>query len=94
LALQIFEQNLQLGIRKIIRLYKILHSTLSHRINGRSIYIDTMSNLRKLTVLEEEVVVREILDLDSRGFLPWIYNIEDIANRLLTIYDTIYIGPH
>jgi len=44
-------------------------------------------------MLKEEVVVREVFDLDSRRFPPRIYNIKNIVNRLLTIYDAIYIGP-
>ena len=43
-------------------------------------------------MLKEEVVVREIFDLDSRGFPPRIHDMEDIANRLLAIYEAIYVG--
>ncbi len=93
LALQTFERDLQLSINKAARLYNIPRTTLSDRINGRSTHADTIPNLRKLTVLEEEMVVRKVFNLNSRGFPPWIYDVEDIANRLLTIYDTTYIGP-
>ena len=37
----------------------------------------------KLTGLEEEVIVRNILDLDSRGFAPRLAGVEDMANLLL-----------
>ncbi len=53
-----------------------------------------MANSRKLTALEEEMVVQEVFDINSRGFPPRIYDIENIANRLLTIYDTMYVGLH
>src|SRR6266566_2532545 len=92
LAFQAFERDLQLGICKVIRLYNVPHLILSHRINSRSIYIYIIANLRKLITLEEEIVVRKVFDIDSRRFLPRIYDVEDIANRLLTIYDVIYIG--
>ena len=92
LTLQAFEKDPQLSINEAMQLYNILYTTLSIRIKGRFIYIDAIANSRKLTVLEEKVVVREIFDLDSRGFPPRIYNVEDIANRLLTIYNTTYIG--
>src|SRR6266699_3574115 len=94
LAFQSFERNPQLDIYKTIQLYKILHSILSHRINSRSIYIDIIFNLRKLIILKEEIIVRKVFDLDSRRFPPRIYDIEDITNRLLTTYNTIYIGPY
>src|SRR6266699_6083239 len=93
-TLQTFERDPQLSIRKVVRLYNIPRTTLSVRINGRSICEDIIANSRKLTALEKEMVVREVLDLNSRGFLPRIYDIEDITNRLLTIYDTMCVGPY
>ncbi len=56
-AFQTFEKDPQLDIYKTVRLYNIFHSILSYRINGRSIYIYIIANLRKLTALEEEVIV-------------------------------------
>jgi hypothetical protein len=37
----------------------------------------------KLSKLEEEVIIRYILDLDSRGFASRLAGVEDIANLLL-----------
>src|SRR6266699_5162012 len=94
LVLQTFERDPQFSINKAIRFYNIFCPTLSDRINGRSICVDIISNLRKLTALKEKVIVQEVYDLDSRGFPPRICDMEDIANRLLAICDTIYIGLH
>ncbi|KIM93304.1 hypothetical protein OIDMADRAFT_138093, partial [Oidiodendron maius Zn] len=47
---------------------------------------------RKLTNLEESVIVQYILNLNSKGFLSRLYSIEDIANHLLTKRNTGYIG--
>src|SRR6266566_2559795 len=93
LALQTFEKDPQLNIRKTTQLYNILHSTLSIRINNISTHTTIITNSRKLTALKEKVVIRKVFDLDSRRFPPRIHNIEDIANRLLIIYNAIYIGP-
>ena len=41
---------------------------------------------KKLTKLEEEVIVSYILDLDSRGFSPRNADLEDMANCLLENY--------
>ena len=79
-VLQTFEKDLQLSVRETIRLYNIPHSTLSIRINGVSTHVITIANSRKLTALEKEVIVRKILDLDSRRFLPRIHDVEDIAD--------------
>ena len=94
LVCQTFEKDSQLNIYKIIRFYNIPRITLSVRIKGRSIYIDVIVNSQKLTALKEEVVVQEVFDLDLQGFLPRIYNIKDIANRLLAIRNATYIGLH
>ena len=61
LIFQTFERDLQLGIRKTARLYNVLHSILFHRINRHSTYIYIMANLRKLTMLKEEVIVQKNL---------------------------------
>src|SRR6266566_8421575 len=92
LAFQTFEKDPQFSVRKVVRLYNILHSTLSTRINGVSTRATIMANSRKLTALEDEVVVREVFDLDSRGFPLWMYDVEDMANRLLATCDTIRVG--
>ncbi len=94
LTLQAFERDPQLSIRNTTQLYNIPRTTLSDRINGRSTYTDTIINSQKLTALKEEVIIRKILDLNLRGFPPRIYNVEDIANRLLATYDAIHIGRY
>jgi len=33
--------------------------------------------------LEEEVIIWNILDIDSRGFAPWLAGVEDMANFIL-----------
>ncbi len=92
LVFQTFERDLQLSINEAARFYNIPRTTLSARIKGRSIYIDAMANSRKLTALKEEVVVQKVLNLDSRRFPPQIYDIENMANRLLATYNAMYIG--
>ena len=42
-----------------------------------------MPNLKKLTKLKEEVIVRHILDLDLWGFTPTLGAIKDIVDKLL-----------
>ncbi len=54
---QAFEKDLQFNICKVVQFYNILHSILSIRINSIFIYTIIITNLRKLTTLEKEVVV-------------------------------------
>lgn len=58
-------------------------TTLRARMNGRSARQDLQPNSTRLTKLEEEVMVRRVLDLDLRGFSPRLADVEDIANLLL-----------
>ena len=45
-----------------------------------------MPNLKKLTKLKEEVIVRYILDLNLWGFAPTLNTVKDIADKLLTAH--------
>ena len=61
----------------------MLYTTLSYRIASRTYRPETKPNYYKLNDLEEETLVRYILDLDTRGFAPRLASIEDIANYIL-----------
>jgi hypothetical protein len=59
------------------------HSTLAYRMAGRTPRTETKANCHNLTELEQQVVVRYILDLDARGFAPRLAGVEDMANYIL-----------
>ena len=50
---------------------------------GRTYRPDINPNCQKLSELEEGVILRNILNLDLRGFTPRLASIEDIANSIL-----------
>ena len=50
---------------------------------GRTYRPETKANSLKLTKLEEQVILRNILKLDSRGFAPRLASVKDIANFIL-----------
>ena len=50
---------------------------------GRTYRPETKPNRQKLSKLEEGVIIRYILDLDSRGFAPRLASIKDIVNYIL-----------
>jgi hypothetical protein len=92
LAVNVIRQNPQLKIRRIGRIYRVLYSTLYTRIHGTPTKRDTINKAQKLTKLEEETIVRHILDLDSRAFPPRRSAVEDIANQLLAARDSGQVG--
>ena len=50
---------------------------------GRTYRPESKANSLKLTELEEETIVRYILDLDLRGFAPRLTGVKDMVNLLL-----------
>ena len=71
------------SMRKAASTYNVPRSTLQDRRVGLASRRDCQPNSKILTNLEEEVIVRHILDLDSRGFAPSLGAVRDMANKLL-----------
>ena len=65
------------GNRPAATVYNVAETTLRRRR-------DYQPNSKKLTQREEEVIVRHILELDTRGFSPTYNAARDIANLLLS----------
>ena len=55
-------------------------------------FADRCNARYNLTPTEEETFVQYILDLDSRGFLPRIDDVRDMADLLLTTCDAKLFG--
>ena len=83
LAIEAIRLSRKISKRSIAKIYKVLYTTLSDRIAGRTYRPESKANCYKLNDLEEETIIRYILDLDSRGFTPRLAGVEDIANLLL-----------
>ncbi|KAH7563608.1 hypothetical protein BM1_00655 [Bipolaris maydis] len=75
-------------------LYNIAETTLRRRRAGRPARRDCQPNSKKLTKLEEEVIVDHILDLDLRGFSPTYAAVRDMADRLLATRGAGQVGVH
>ncbi len=83
LALQALQSDPKLSARAAGKIYDVDHKKLSRRRRGMQSRRDIAANSRKLTDLEESVIVQYILNLDSKGFPLCLSSVEDIANRLL-----------
>jgi hypothetical protein len=92
LALQALENDPKLSLRAIARIFSIDPIKLSRRRRGQQSRYDIPANSRKLTDLEEAVIVQYILDLDSKGFPPRLSSIEDMADQLLAERDAGRVG--
>ena len=94
LALQATQNDPNLSSRAAAKIYSISHEKLSRRKRGVQSRRDISANSRKLTDLEESVLVQHILDLATKGFPPRLSIVEDMANRLLAIRDASRVGKH
>jgi hypothetical protein len=94
LAIKAIRSSKKLNKRYIAKIYKILYMIFSYRITSRTYCPESKTNCYKLTDLEEDIIVRYILDLDSRGFAPYLASIKDITNLLLESRGVLYIGKN
>ncbi|KAJ0134501.1 Uncharacterized protein HZ326_22450 [Fusarium oxysporum f. sp. albedinis] len=84
LALQAYQADPKLSLRRAAKIYEVNFSTLYYRNSGMQARSDWVPKQRKLSDLEEQVIVQFILDLDLRGFPPKMLGVEEMANRLLS----------
>jgi hypothetical protein len=83
LAIKAIRSSRKMSCRAAAKIYKVPKSTLAARLAGRPSRRETKANSLKLTKLEEGVIVRHILDMDTRGFAPRPASVEDMANYIL-----------
>jgi hypothetical protein len=74
--------------RRAASTYKVPKSTLNDRRAGKLARRNCQPNLKKLTIVEEEVIVSYIIKLDLRSFAPTYAAVRNIANRLLAAHST------
>jgi hypothetical protein len=92
LALQALQNDPKLSIRRTASIYQVGYSTLRDRQNGIQSRRDCIPKSRKLSDLEEQMIVQFIMDLDSRGFPSQQRIVEEMANSLLADRDASPVG--
>jgi hypothetical protein len=85
LAMSAIDQNQFKSVRHATKTYDVVRTTLRRRRAGILLRRDCLPNMKKLTELEESMIIQHSLDLDSRGFSPQLSLIRDMANRLLAV---------
>ena len=93
LALQALERDPTQSVRAVAKAYNIPRTTLRDRKKGIPFRCEQPANSQKLTKLEESVLVREVLDLYSRGFSPRLISVGDMASKLRTTRGETPVGP-
>ncbi|KAG6997271.1 hypothetical protein FocnCong_v015272 [Fusarium oxysporum f. sp. conglutinans] len=92
LALQALQNDPKLSTRRAAKIYEISEPRLRRRRNGIQSRRDFIPKSRKLSDLEEKIIVQFILDLDSRGFPSRLRFVEEMANSLLADRDASPVG--
>jgi hypothetical protein len=92
LALQALQNSTKLSMRRAASNYEVNRKALRRRQQGIQSRRDTTPNSRRLTDLEEQIIIEFILNLDSRGFPSRLYFIKKMANSLLADRNTLPIG--
>jgi len=93
LALQAMQRDEKLTPFTAAKLYGVPRMTLVRRRKGIRPRTETIANSRKLDPLEEEVIVRRVLDLYEQGFSPGLNVVEDMANLLRKTRGASRVGP-
>ncbi|KFZ24719.1 hypothetical protein V502_00815 [Pseudogymnoascus sp. VKM F-4520 (FW-2644)] len=93
LALEALKNDPKLSVRTAAKIYIVPEATLRYRRVGRQSRRDMPANSRKLTDLEESVILQRVLDLDSRGFQPRQSDIREMADCLCIDRNASRVGP-
>src|ERR1700712_2010773 len=83
LALQVYLSHQLKSLRRAAAAFNVRHQRLSDRLHGITNRRQTRPGIHKLTLIEEQTIVRCILNLDARGFAPRLCEVADMANTLL-----------
>ncbi|KAJ3534342.1 hypothetical protein NM208_g7577 [Fusarium decemcellulare] len=92
LALQALQNDPKLSLRRAAEIYDIRRMKLWRRQQGIQSRRDTIQKSRRLSDLEEQILIHFILDLDSRGFPPRLRGVKDMADQLLADRDAPPVG--
>ena len=92
LAVLAIEKGQLRSERHAAAVYDIPRSTLQLRRAGTTLRRDCEPNSKKLTKLEESVIIQHVLDLDLWGFPPRLGAVKNMTNQLLAARSTNQVG--
>jgi hypothetical protein len=83
LAISDNQSNYIKSLRRAEEIHSVPQRTIQRRRDGKRPQRDCEPKSKRLTKLDEEVIVQRILEDSLRGIPPLKANVQDIANRLL-----------
>jgi hypothetical protein len=83
LAVSDIKLNQNLSVKRAAAIYNVPRTTVRRRRAGQRSRRECEPNSKRLTKLEEEVIVQRILDESLRGVPPSKAHVRDMADRLL-----------
>ncbi len=84
LAISALNQGQIQSVNKAAATFNVPQSTLHNRLARRRAQRNCQPNLKKLTKLEEEAIIKHVLDLNLQGFAPSLTAVREMANKLLS----------
>ena len=85
LVIQVIRTNQEMSIRCTVKTYDVSQTTLRDRMKGCVLKTEERNVRHNLISIEEEILVRYILDLDLRGFSFRINDVRDMTDLLYKI---------
>ena len=74
-----------MSIQRVVKTYDVSQTILRDRMKGCIPKTEERKTQHNLTLIEKEILVRHILDLDSRGFPSRINDVRDMTDLLYKI---------
>ena len=82
LAISAFRSGQYVSMSATIKTYKVPKTTLISRIKGRPTREDFKPQNKRMSTIEEEVIVKNILKLDAQGLSPTIALVKEMADSI------------
>ena len=92
MAINAIESGQIKSLRSASSIFGVSKDTVRRRLNGMTSRSDYTPSSKILSVFEEEVLVKHILDKDDRGFGVNLTGVENMANLLLNSRDAPRVG--
>jgi hypothetical protein len=82
LAISAFQSGQCASVNAAAKLYDVVPKSLYRRINGGTSREDYTPTNKRLSLVEEEVIVKNILKLDAQGLSPTIALVKEMADSI------------